>query len=116
MHRELAAPQLGVVDDVVVDEGRRVNELDDGRVKDGAVAFVPAQTRGHEQDGRANALAAARLNILADFWDEIDLRLHVPGELAIDLLEVGANGLENLCERDRGFFHRGLTKRVHLTI
>src|SRR2546426_11908441 len=105
MHGEPAAAQLGVVDDVVVDEGRRVNELDDRRVKDGAVAVVPAQARGHEQDGRANALAAARLNILADFRDEIDLRLHVPGELAIDLLEVSANGLENLRERDRGFFH-----------
>jgi hypothetical protein len=44
---------------------------------------------------------------LSDFGDESHLRLHVPGELAIDLLEVSANGLENLGEGDRGFFHSG---------
>ena len=37
----------------------------------------------------------------ADLRNQIDLRLHVPRELAIDLLEVVANRLEDLRERER---------------
>ena len=52
MHGQPAAPQIGVVDDVVVDERRGVDELDDRRVQHRAVAFVAAQARRHQQHGR----------------------------------------------------------------
>ena len=65
VRRQPAAARLGAVDDVVVDERRRVDELDDGRVEHGAVAGVAAEARGHQQHGRADALAAAHLDVLA---------------------------------------------------
>src|SRR5207247_6686701 len=52
------------------------------------IARVARNPRRHEQDGGAHALAAARLDVLADGRDELHLRLHVPPELTIDLLEV----------------------------
>ena len=107
VHGQAAAPQLGVVDDVVVDERGGVDELDDRRVEHGAVALVAAQPRRHQQHGRTDALAAARLDVLADFRDQLDLRLDVAPELAIDPLQVGANRLEDLRQGGRRFFHSG---------
>src|SRR5439155_14080250 len=96
---------IRVVDDVVVHERGGVNELDDGRVEDRAIAFVSRQPRRHQQHRGPDAFAAARLDVAADRRDELDARLDVPSELPIDLLEVGANGLEDLRQRRRGVFH-----------
>src|SRR5262249_9776173 len=63
---QAAAPQIGIVDDVVVDERGSVYELDNGSVKDRAIAFVAAQPGRHQQHGGPNPLAAARLNVLTD--------------------------------------------------
>ena len=65
VHGQAAAAQLGVVDDVVVDERGGVDELDHRRVEHGAIALVAAETRGHQQHGGPNALAAARLDVPA---------------------------------------------------
>ena len=61
-----AAAHLRVVDDVVVDQRRGVDELDDRRVQHRALALVAAEPRRHQQHGRADALAAARLDVFAD--------------------------------------------------
>ena len=59
MHRQAAAAQLRLVDDVVVDQRRRVDELDDGRVEDGAVA--PCSRSGAPPSaGRPGARACRR--------------------------------------------------------
>ena len=108
VHGKPAAAQRGVVDDVVVDEGGGVDELDHRGVEDGPIAFIAAQTRRHQQDGRADPFAAARLDVLADGRDQRDLRLDVAGELAIDPLEIGADRLEYLRQRGRRLFHRSL--------
>ncbi len=108
-HREWTAfrprRSVGLVDDVVVDEGRGVNELDHGGVEHRAIARVAAQAGGHQEDGGTDPLAAARADVLADRGDQLDVRLHVPRELSIDVLEIGADWLENLRERDGGLFH-----------
>ena len=52
-------------------------------------------------------LPPAGLDVLADVWNQLDLRLHVPGELEVHLLEVGADRLEDLRQGERRFFHSG---------
>ena len=47
--RGLAAPQRRLVDHVVVNERRRVQELDAAGEADGARAAVAGQTRGQQQ-------------------------------------------------------------------
>ena len=96
VHRQPAAAQIRVVDDVVVDERRGVNELDDGGVQNRAVAGVAHEARGHQEHRRTDALAAARADVLADLRDQRDLRLDVACELLVDLLQVGADRLEDL--------------------
>ncbi len=96
VHREPAAAQLGFVDDVVVHERGGVDELDDGRIQDGALALVAGQARGHQQDGGTDPFTAARLDVLADLGDQIDLGFDLTAEFAIHLLQVGANRFEDL--------------------
>ncbi len=96
VHGQTAAAQVRVVDDVVVDERRRVDEFDHRRVENRAIAVVAAQARRHQQHGRTDALAAARPDVLPDLRNQLDLRLHVPREFPIDLLEIGADRLEDL--------------------
>ena len=91
---QAAAPQLGVVDDVVVDERRGVDELHDRRVQLGVFALVAAEARRHQQDCGAHALAAALLDVLPDLGDERDLRLQVTAKLALDPDQIVANWLE----------------------
>ena len=78
------APELRIVDDVVVDQRGRVDELDHRRVQHRAVAGVAAQPRDHQQDSRPHTLSAARLDVLPDAGDEIHLRLQVASELALE--------------------------------
>ena len=91
---QAATTVLGVVDDVVVDQRRGVDELDDGGVRHRALALVAAQPRRHQQHRRPHALAAALLDVLADFGDETHLRLQVTAELPLDPGQVVADRLE----------------------
>ncbi len=86
-------------------ERRRVDEFDHRGVEHGAIAGISRQPRGHQQHGRADALAAPGLNVFPDARDQLDLRLDVAPELAIDLLEIGADRIEDLREVQRRFLH-----------
>ena len=59
VHGQPAAPQIGVVDDVVVDERRGVDELDDRRVQDRAIALV-ARTAARPSAARPAGSACRR--------------------------------------------------------
>ena len=98
VHGFAPAPQLRLVDDVVVNQRGRVNELEDGGVEHRALARVAGHASGHQQNGRADPLPAAVPDVVTDRRDEGDLRLHVPGELTLDLTKVVANRLEQLRE------------------
>ncbi len=96
MHGQPAAPQVGAVDDVVVDERGRMDELDHRGVEDRAISRVARQARRHQQDGRTDPLAAALLDVAPHFGDQRDARLDVADELTLDGLEILSNGLEDL--------------------
>jgi len=98
MGREPPAPGFGLIDDVVVDERRRVNEFDHGGVEDRAVAAIAAQPRGHEQDGRPHAFAAAHLDIAAHLGNELDTGLEVASEFPLDARQLIAHRLEDLIQ------------------
>ena len=70
-----------------------MNSTTDG-VEHRAIAGVAAQARGHQQDGGPDPLAAALLDVAAHLGNQRDPRLDVADELALDGLEIFANGLE----------------------
>jgi hypothetical protein len=73
VHREPASAQIRIVDDVIVHERGRVDELHDRGIQDGPVALVPTQAGRHQEDGGSDALAAALLDVVADLRDEVNL-------------------------------------------
>jgi hypothetical protein len=64
VHRWIAAPQLGVVHDVVVQQGGGVDELNDGAEVIHARTGVTAQASRQDEQCRADALAAAGQDVL----------------------------------------------------
>ena len=69
------APHLGAVDDVVVDQRRRVEELHDGRHADHRLVRLLAEDFGGEhQQGRADTLAPGLAQVAPDVRDDLNIR------------------------------------------
>ena len=69
-----AAPQAGLVDDVVVQQRRRVDELDHRRQLE-ALASREAERAGEQQhEQRPHPLAAGADDVVRDLVDQRDLR------------------------------------------
>ncbi|MNT13711.1 hypothetical protein D3C72_1486910 [compost metagenome] len=66
------APQLGLVDHVVVQQGGGVDELHHGGQLMVAVAVVAHRARCQQQDHRAQALAAGTDDVFTDLFDQGD--------------------------------------------
>ena len=83
-----AAARLRFVDDVVVDQGRGVNDLDHRAQLDGAMSRVVQQLAGEQQQRGPQALAAAGAQIFADLRNRAHAGDRVAAELALDGGEV----------------------------
>ena len=70
----LPSAQGRMVDDVIVKECRRVQELDDGRKLHAVVAACAAGRGGEENNKWTQALAARFDDVRADFFDKGDVR------------------------------------------
>src|SRR2546427_3712508 len=66
-----AAPQLGFVDDVVMQQRGRMNELDDGCEFHVMLAAIAGCTGGKENERRAQPLAASGDDVLRDHHVEL---------------------------------------------
>ena len=102
VHGQPAAALLGIVDDVVVDQRRGVDELDDGRVEDGAVAGdsrTGAPPSAAPPGGRA---CRRSLDVLADLGDERRPATGGAGRTRARPSEVVAHRLEQSESRSGG--------------
>ena len=72
--RQLAAPHVALVDDVVVQQRRGVHELDRRRELDMAVAAIAAEARGRQRQHRPQPLAARRDEVVGDLRDHRHVR------------------------------------------
>src|SRR4029453_18749078 len=81
MDGEPAPAQVGVIDDVVVNQRGRVNELDHRGVQDGPVAGIAAEPGGHQQNRRTDALPPAALDIAAHLGNQGHPGLDVAGRV-----------------------------------
>ena len=64
-----AAPGLGLVNDVVVDEGCRVDDLDHRAQPNGALALIVEELGRKQEQGGADSLAPSGAQVFADFGD-----------------------------------------------
>jgi hypothetical protein len=94
--RRTAAADVGLVDDVVVDQGCGVEHLDYGAEADARVAGAAEGFGGEQQQQRADALAAAGHQVLRDVGDDVDVGGGLAGKLLLDGGEVVAEEVEDL--------------------
>src|SRR5690606_25846433 len=98
--REHAAPALGLVHHVVVDEGGRVEELDEGG---GAVALLrdaAAERRREEHERGADLLPLLAEDVLRDAVEEADARAHRLAEVPPERRELRLDGPPDLGEAE----------------
>ena len=72
VRRRSSPPGLGLIDDVVMDERRRMDDLDHGSEPHRALSPVVEQLRRKQQKRRADALATAVAQIFSDLGDRLD--------------------------------------------
>ena len=95
-----AAAGFGGVDDVVVDEGRGVDHLDDRAEADHALALVALGLGREQQEHWADALAAAVAEVVGDLGDGGDVGDGVAAEFALDRPQIVPQQIEDLfCRR-----------------
>ena len=83
-----AAPQIGFVDDVVVQQRRRVDELDDRRQLVPCPVVSPSAPAHEQQQRGPQPLAAGADDVLGDLVDQHHFGCQALPDDAIDLLHV----------------------------
>src|SRR3546814_20810803 len=83
------AAQVGTVDDVVVEQGRGVDELDRGGKLAVAAARIVEKLRRGERQHRPHPFAPAGDQMAGEFGDQRDFRLHAVENDRIDVVLAG---------------------------
>ena len=96
--RRTPAADLRIVDDVVVHQRGRMDDLDHRSKADRSLAAVGHHLGAQEQERRPDPLAAAVPQVLADLGDGRYVGNRIASELPLDSEQVFANQLED-------FFH-----------
>src|SRR5208282_1018734 len=91
-----AAADLGLVNNVVVDERGGVDDLDHRGQFYGAISLVAEKFRRKEQEGGTDALASAGTQVLAYLGDGGDIGHCVASELIFDRSNIVAQQVEDL--------------------
>ena len=96
-----SSPELRIVHDVVVKEGRGMDELDDHCELDMPVAFVTQRAGGEQNQQRPQPLAAAADDVLGNLVHEDDVGCQALTNGAIDGREIVVDEPPNRGKVDR---------------
>src|SRR6266436_248795 len=97
-----AAPELGFVNNVVVDKRRGVDDLDNRRELYRAIALVAEKLRGEEQQRWTDSLSPTGAQVLANLRDRRDVRNRIATELLFDGDNVVTEEVEDFFPVDGG--------------
>jgi hypothetical protein len=100
--RLLPPPRSRAVDDVVVDQGRGVYELRDGRIARPLVSPVTAGFGGKEEERRTNPLSPAPIDVATGGVDQAQLALDFFPDDLLDRVEVVLDLAEDVLEGECG--------------
>ena len=96
------APRVGVVNNIVVNQSRRVQHLHHGRQSDDIFTVRRAINRVicQQKQRGTNALAARRTKIIAQIIDNLNVRGGLPFKFHFDQNHFSFDKTENLFRRD----------------
>ncbi len=94
-----AAPQVAGIDDIVMQQGRGVDEFDRGGERDMAVAAIAAQPGAAQGQHRPQPLAAAGDDMTGELRDQPDRAVHAIDDQPVDLFEVALQQPRQRVER-----------------
>ena len=97
--RVTAAPQIARVDDIVVQQGRGVDEFDCSGERDVPASSIAAQPGAAEGEHRPQPLAAARYDIAGELRDQRHRALHALDDQLVDPLQLIAKQPAQRVER-----------------
>src|SRR5579883_113278 len=83
-----SASRFGLINNVVVNERRRVNNLDDRPQANRAAPLIVEKLRSQKKQNRTDALATAVSQIFANFGDGLDARDRIAAKLPLNRREV----------------------------
>ena len=86
--RVAAASQIARIDDVVVQQGRGVDELDRGGECYVAAAAIATQPRATQGKHRPQPLAAAGNDMAGKLWNQRNRAMHALDDQPVDAFEV----------------------------
>ncbi len=89
--RGVAAAQVALVDDVVVEQRRRMDEFDAGCQIDVADARIAAHARAGQRDQGPQAFAAGGDDVSGEFGDQRHAAVHARQDHLVDLCEILAH-------------------------
>ena len=104
----------GAVDDVVVEQGGGMDELDRGGELVVPHSGIIEQPRAGQGQHRPHALAAAGDEMAGELGDQGHLALHPLEDDGVDMVEVGRDQLEHRVERRRAAGADGVKACGHL--
>jgi hypothetical protein len=105
-----APPERGLVDDVVVDERGRVQELDDAPEPHAPSTGIGPQRRAEENQDGSEPLPAGERDVLPELADELDGGV---GQLSVDLRLAGAERVAE--ELEQAFAEDAFHAEAHTT-
>ena len=97
--RGTAAPRVGAVDHVIVDERRAVDQFHHGAQVNRAGSAVPGVSGREQQERRTQALAAATEQVAGDLGNGLAGGAGLAGDFLLDLRQVVAHQIEYLFDR-----------------
>src|SRR5579864_116212 len=97
-----STPGLGLVNNVVMYQRRRMDNLDNGTQPDCTLALIVEQFRRKQQQRRSDSLAAASTQVFANLGDRLHARERVAAELAFQRGEVVPQQIEYFFSVDGG--------------
>jgi len=92
------APQIGFIDDIVMEQCGGVDEFNGGSEPNVLVAFVSAKSRACERQQRSQALAAGSNKMTGELGNEGYVRLHSIDNELIDPRQIGCTKFAQIVE------------------
>src|SRR5689334_18306542 len=95
------APRVGAIDDIIMDQGGAVQQLDDSSQANRNVFATPGVACGQQQQSGTQPFAASRKQVGSDFGDRLKGIAGLASQLALNQDQIVPYEVENLSSSEQ---------------